>query len=384
MTGLQEAVRKSGVSMCIDCGKCSSVCPVTVSETKIYASPRRLAEAAASGSLAAILEQPLFWTCLTCRRCSGLCPSGVLFPEFVRDLRGLAGGEGRSGPCTHGGVITSWMRIMTDPALNQNRLGWLTEDLMVSATSDTVFFVGCLPYYDELFKDFGFEGLEIARSAIRALNHMGIHPQVCAGERCCGHDRLWQGDFDTFRGLGALNLEMLKKTGAKRVITACPECALTLEVDYPRYIGTHGMEVFHVSRIVAAGISDRRIEFSAPPAERRVTYHDPCRLGRHLGEYDAPRSIIDSMGFDRVEMTHSRNTAVCCGTSCWTACGQANKRTQSARLEEAEAAGAEMLVTACPKCQIHFLCARKGNRIHEESPVPIRDITTLAAEGLSR
>jgi heterodisulfide reductase subunit D len=379
---LEEAIRKNGVYMCIECGKCSAVCPVTASEKEIFTSPRLLAETAISSSLSAMLDMPLFWSCLTCRRCSDLCPSAVLFSEFVRDVRGLAETEGRSGPSTHGGVITSWMRIMTDPSLSQHRLGWLREDLHVSTTSDTVFFVGCLPHYDELFKDSGFEGMEIARSAIRILNHMGIRPQVSAQERCCGHDRLWQGDFETFKRLGALNLEMLEKTGARRVVTACPECALTLAVDYPGYIGAHGMEVFHISQVVAAGLSAGRWNLAAFGAARRVTYHDPCRLGRHLGEYDAPRSLIDGLGFDLVEMAHYGSRSVCCGTSCWTACGQANKRIQSARLDEARSTGAELLVTACLKCQIHFLCARKGYMPQKESLMPIRDITTLVAEGL--
>jgi len=380
---LGEAIRENGVSMCVDCGKCSAVCPITAFETKGYASPRRLVETALCGSFEALPDETLFWACLTCRRCSELCPSEVHFPEFIRDLRRMAASEGRSGPSTHGGVVTCWMRIMTDQALEQNRLQWLTADLETSETSDTVFFVGCLPYYAELFRDTAFEGMEIARGAIRILNRMGIRPQVSADERCCGHDRLWQGDIETFRSLAALNLRMLENTGATRIVTACPECARTLELDYPRLAGAHGMEVLHVSQIAAAGISSGALKFEPGGDVRRAAYHDPCRLGRHLGIYDEPRSLMDGIGFHRVEMAHSRASSVCCGTSCWTACGLTNKLIQSERLGEAAAAGAELLVTACLKCQIHLLCARKDPSFQNGSEFPIRDITTLAAGALA-
>lgn len=382
MTPFQEVVRKSGIAMCVECGKCGSVCPISIFTTGEFESPRLLAEKALSGSPAEIRGMALFWSCPSCRRCSGLCPASVQFTEFIRDARKIAVSEGHSGPCTHGGTIKSWMGIMTDPALAQNRTGWLAEDLEISDTSDTIFFAGCLPYYHELFHDSGFEGVEIARSAIRILNRMGIRPRVSSQERCCGHDLLWQGDIEKFRSLGALNLEMLKKTGATRIVTACPECALTLSVDYPRHLGSRGIEVLHLSQILAAGIADGTISLENPGAGRRVTFHDPCRLGRHLGVYDPPRVVIDAMGYNRVEMSHFRKNALCCGTSCWTACGSTNREIQLARLGEAAATGAGILVTACLKCQIHLLCALKGSELEPE--LKVCDLATLASAAIPR
>jgi len=99
----------------------------------------------------------------------------------------------------------------------------------------------------------------------------------------------------------------------------------------------------------------------------RITYQDPCRLGRHLGIYDAPRSALAGLGFDLVEMERTRHASLCCGTSCWTSCGQVSKNIQVERLKEARATGAQMLVTACVKCQIHFRCAQDDPALRQEN-----------------
>jgi Fe-S oxidoreductase len=364
----------------MDCGKCSSVCPITRFETRAYSSPRLLVEKAVAGEGEAVLADPLFWSCLSCKRCSELCPSDVCFSEFIRDARHLARQHDHTGPCTHGEVIQTWARLMTDPDLNQARLGWLTGDLAVSQDSDTVYFTGCLPYYDVLFRHLNFEGTAVARATVRILNAMGIQPQVLSNERCCGHDQLWEGDRETFRALARLNLKMLEKTGASRIVTSCPECARTLAIDYPEQLGDHGFEVLHITQLAARKAAGGQLKlkpFSNPP---RITYQDPCRLGRHLGVYDDPRALLDLAGCDLEEMPDAKESGQCCGTSCWTDCGQVSKAIQSKRLRQARDTGAGILVTACLKCQIHFRCAQQDIALQEAIGIDIRDIATLVAE----
>jgi Fe-S oxidoreductase len=113
-----------------------------------------------------------------------------------------------------------------------------------------------------------------------------------------------------------------------------------------------------------------------------ATYQDPCRLGRHLGEYEAPRRAISQLGYELVEMDRHGRTALCCGTSCWTACGQVSKNIQVERLREARQTGAELLITACVKCQIHFKCAQDDPLLAGDLGIEIRDLTTLLAETL--
>ncbi len=375
-----DVLNKNRAWYCLECGKCSAVCPITRWEGREYTSPRLLVEKAIEGRRDEVLDDLLFWSCLTCKRCSQLCPSDVHFSEFVRDARSLARGEGRAGECTHGDAIQTWGRMMTDPGLQQNRLGWLDDELDVSDDSDTVYFVGCLPYYEAMFNKIGAEGVEIARAAVKILNHLGIAPQVMADERCCGHDQLWEGDVATFRALAELNLEQLKATGARRVVTTCPECARTLRLDYPQFVGDHGLQVLHLAELLAdSGLVPQS---SATHPASRITYQDPCRLGRHLGVYDAPRRVMGRLGLDLVEMERTAKNSLCCGTSCWTSCGQVSKNIQVERLREAKATGADTLVTACPKCQIHFKCAQDDPALGDEIGIEIRDLATLVAARL--
>jgi heterodisulfide reductase subunit D len=379
MEAIKQIIQNTKAYYCLECGKCTSVCPI--SRREMAYSPRLTVERVLWGEGEGLLTDPLLWSCLTCQQCSTRCPSGVHYVEFIRDLRALARGAGEEGRCTHGEAIQTWMRMMTSPELKQNRLDWLGEDLKTSADSDTVYFVGCLPYYDVLFNKLGAQGVEIAQSTVRVLNRLGIEPIVLEDERCCGHDLLWEGDVANFRKLAELNIAMLRETGAKRVVTACPECARTLKVDYPDTVGDLGMEVVHIAELLAQKAKDG--EFRIPNSESRITtYHDPCRLGRFMGIYDAPRQVIEALGLELVEMEHSGKNALCCGTSCWTNCGAINKQIQVDRLREAQATRAELLVTACPKCQIHFKCALDDATVGEGIGIEIRDLVTLVDEAL--
>ena len=436
MEAVQQIIKNTKAYYCLECGKCTAVCPISRREPAY--SPRLTVERALWGEGEELLTDALLWSCLTCQHCSERCPSDVHYVEFIRDLRALAREAGEEGLCSHGEAIQTWMRMMASPELKQNRLEWLDEDLKVSINSDTVYFVGCLPYYDVLFNKIGAQGVEIARSAVRVLNHLGIEPVILEDERCCGHDLLWEGDVASFRKLAELNIAMLQATGAKRIVTTCPECARTLKVDYPEYVSPLGMEVVHISQLLA----DRKLEIrnwkldevsslesrtrsgvgklevgtsplelgeiekgheTSPPGlggvEKghetsppelggiegglKVTYQDPCRLGRFMGVYDAPRQVIEALGLKLVEMEHSGKNALCCGTSCWTNCGAVNKQIQVDRLREAQATGAELLVTACPKCQIHFKCALDDARVSEEIGIEIRDLVTLVDEAMA-
>jgi Fe-S oxidoreductase len=379
MNTLPELIKKNQLWYCLDCGKCGATCPISHWETRTFTSPRTLIEKSIRGNLDEVMEAPLFWSCLTCRRCSEACPSGVHFSEFVREARNLARDHNRFGDCTHSEMIQTWGRMMTNPDMRQNRLGWVSNELKFSDESDTLYFVGCMPYYDPLFKKLKVEGIEIAQAAVKIMNYLGIKPQVMADERCCGHDQLWEGDTDTFQALARLNIERFKSTGAKRIVTTCPECARTLKMDYPQYVSNHGLEVLHITELLAQS----GVKIPSSGNAKRITFQDPCRLGRHLGIYEAPRQVIAGLGFDLSEMPRHASSSQCCGTSCWRACGHVSKSIQVERLEEARATGAEMLVTACLKCQIHLKCAQNDPLLGEKINIPIQDLTTLVAEQLT-
>lgn len=380
MNTFREIIDSNRAWLCLDCGKCSSVCPITLHLVEGYTSPRLLVETAATSGEKLTLEDPLLWSCLTCQRCREICPSQVDFSVFVQQTRAVAFEQGRSGSCTHSGMIQGWMQMMADPGMEQDRLAWLDDELGVDQGSDTIYFPGCLPYYDAAFSELGFEGLDIARGAIKILNSLGIEPRLLEDERCCGHDLYWQGDQDSFQNLAALNLEIIQNTGAKRIITTCPECAYTLRSIYPEMIGQLGVDVFHLTEFLSSQGQFLKVEDNNGSETLKVTYQDPCRLGRFSDVYQEPRDLITGLGLDLIEMAHSRSSSICCGTSCWSSCGQVNKRIQESRLEEAHETGAELLITTCLKCQIHLLCAQKDPGHDNASRLPIRDLTTVLAE----
>jgi Fe-S oxidoreductase len=338
-------------------------------------------EKAIDGQSEQIMQDPLFWSCLTCQRCSLLCPSDVYFSEFIQQARTLASGYEQTGECTHGAVIENWGKMMTDPGMVQQRLDWITPELQLSDDSEVIYFSGCLPYYDALFMHLDIEGLDIARAAVKILNHLGIAPQVMADERCCGHDQLWEGDMQTFQALAKLNLEHLSATGAKMIITTCPECALMLGREYPQRIADHGMVVYHLSQYVAQAVADGKLVLAAKN-QKRVTYQDPCRLGRYLGIYDEPRMLLAALGLELREMERIRSASLCCGTTGWTSCGQVSKNIQIERLQEASRTGVNRMITTCVKCQIHFRCAQQDPMLENKLNLKIQDLTTLIASHL--
>ncbi len=377
---MDTIIRENQVLYCLTCGKCSSVCPITRWEDQVYTSPRLLVEKAVEGNREAIFEDPLFWSCLSCRQCTLLCPSQVDFCGFIRELRAVARSEGLHGTGTHGDIVQTWARMMTTKDLSPNRLGWLEDNHVVSPQSDTIFFSGCLPYYEALFQDMGVGAVGIARSAVRIMNQADIVPHVMPNERCCGHDQIWQGDVNTFEQLARRNLALFKATGASQIVTTCPECAYTLKYDYPRHGFEHGLKIMHMSELLSDLIDQERIAFHPKSLSRKITYQDPCRLARHMDLWEEPRTVLAAAGFDLREMQKNKTQALCCGTSCWIACGRVNKHIQTQRLMQAKATGAEMLVTACIKCQIHLKCAQKDRMLQDDIGIEICDMTTLVAE----
>jgi Fe-S oxidoreductase len=152
-------------------------------------------------------------------------------------------------------------------------------------------------------------------------------------------------------------MKAIEATGAKLIVTACAECALTLKRLYPERLGTGELEVKHIAEVVAESTG----KLSFKESQMVVSYQDPCRLGRHLDVYDQPRESMTAIpGLELREMAHHGRGAICCGTTNWMNCDATSKQIQNSRLVEAKAAGAGILVTACPKCQIHFRCAQCG------------------------
>jgi heterodisulfide reductase subunit D len=357
----------------------NELCPVAGVNPEF--SPERIAHLA-GGNPEQLLRSPLIWECLTCGLCREVTESKGDMSRFVRAVRHEAVRRGFSGSQAHGGIMLTAQRIDAGGRTKTDRNAWIDgeENLQVERRQgDTLYWVGAAPFLDTALSELRPVALDSVRAAIRLLNHLEVRPVVLGQERFSGHDLLWTGDLEGFRSLAVMNMQAIRDSGAKTVVVSSPEDCYTLKVSYPELVGELGATVLHLSELVADRLS--RLRFAEWP--HRVSYHDPCRLGRGLGVYDAPREVLRAVpGLELVEMEHSRESARCCGTSCWTNCTGYSKLMQIQRLQEAVEAGAESLVTACWQGTLHFRCATRAEAwIQVETDV--RDWAVLLA-GLLR
>jgi Fe-S oxidoreductase len=376
---LTQAVRNTNAWACYDCGKCSATCPLSRSGAGY--SPRRQVLAANLGKAQELVTNGSVYRCLTCGLCEDRCPTQVDYIQLVQSLRELTHGAGVEPECPHGGALHSMMRMMAKGGTQQDRLGWLSDGLETHPAKGEVFFwTGCSVYYDVFFPDLDGALLDANRAALKLLNRLGITPVVSVDERCCGHDLLWSGDRGNFVALAKHNVELVAASGAKTLVTTCAECYRTWKLDYAPYLTSSPLRILHLSEFLAEHIDQLKPKATV---RRKVTYHDPCRLGRHMGVYDAPRKLLLGLpGIEIAEMRHSREAATCCAGGTWSSCDRYSKQIQVDRLREARETGAEVLVTACPKCRIHFACAMKDPNLANEIALPMKDLAEVLDEVL--
>ena len=375
---IDQIIRERSLYQCLECGKCSASCPRMLTG-KEY-SPRLLAhKLIAERSDEAFIENSV-WECLTCGLCEERCPSGVEFSRFILEMRTLlAGTKGLKGYRAHDGALHSWMRLMTSPDLEQNRLDWLTPDLKVNKSGPIAFFGGCAPYFDVFFKGINVDTLSIARDSVKLLNFLDIEPVLLGEERCCGHDLLWTGDVENFEILCRLNHQEFEKAGIEEIVVSCPECYQVLNDRMKEVIPGFDIKVTLLIDKLEKEIKKGGVGFK--PLKRKVTFQDPCRLGRMNGIYDLPRDLITKIPEIKLrEMENASHGAVCCGNNGFINCDAYSKRIQVQRLREARATGVETLVTACPKCMIHLTCAMKDPNRRGALKMEIRDLVSVLAD----
>ena len=379
MATLKDLRRTSGATRCLECGKCSTLCPL--SSFRNFSVARMAAIHDPGTDLVA--HGAMINRCLTCGACEIRCPQGVHFTTFVRGLRAEMPQSCRDR-CPHGAALEGAARLTTRLPSAGRDLTWITPDLRISDRGEVALFVGCLPLFDIMFEDeLGIRTIEIARSAIRLLNAAGIEPVIVEDERCCGHDLLWNGEHDAFRALATANAAAFEARGVKHIVSTCGECSRTLKLDYPDAVPGYRPKIEHISELVAREIDSGKLKFDGDGA--RVTFQDSCRLSRHMGVVDAPRQVLAAAGGELTEMEHRGADARCCGTAGFIHCDSDSRRMQEQRLEEAMATGAETLLTACPKCWIHFACATHEDHVRERvrGTIQVEDLTVFAARRLT-
>jgi len=171
-------------------------------------------------------------------------------------------------------------------------------------------------------------------------------------EVCCGSPALKAGYVEDFKKLAQKNLKIFKDHGVKKIITNCPACFMNFKKEYPKVLGKEwDIEVEHISQT----LTKSKIQ-NSKSKNQKITYHDPCHLGRQMGIYEEPREIIKALGYELVEMELNRRESFCCGGGGGVKTNEpelANKIAKE-RIKQAKKTGAKILCTACPLCWLHL------------------------------
>jgi Fe-S oxidoreductase len=372
-----DVVKENGgeaFKRCYQCGLCDVVCPW--SRVRTF-SMRKIVREAAFGMTD--IESDDIWLCSTCGTCPQQCPrdvrqieSGValrriateygVFPNTAKPVRGVAGSL-----------------IAEGNPLNekrQDRAKW-TEGLSVKPFAEEMEYLYlscCYLSYDPRLK-------KVAAATAKVLNKAGVDYGILgASENCCGESIRKTGDEDLFKRLAKENIKTYIENGVKKILVSSPHCYQTFKNEYPEFMVN--FEVVHITQLLSELIKEGRLELSNAYAQK-VTYHDPCYLGRHNGIYDEPRDVLKSIpGLDLTEMYESRETSLCCGGGggrIWMETMK-GERFSDFRIAQALGVGANVLATACPYCITHFEESRLT--LEDSGSLEIKDITEILAEAL--
>jgi len=370
-----DEIKKAGgetYRFCYQCGKCDVVCPWN--KVRNFSIRKIIREASLGLSE---IEVEDIWRCTTCGTCPSHCPRGVDQIELVVSVRRVAS-EYEVFPASVSAVRTARGSLRTDGnPLNEDRdrrADW-AKGLSVKPFAegmDVLYFVGCYYSYDPRLT-------KVAAATVNILNKVGIDFGILGTmENCCGESIRKTGDEEAFRILARENIKTFVDHGVKRILVSSPHCYETFKNEYSEFMVN--FEVVHISQFLTELMDAGRLELSKEYG-KRVTYHDPCYLGRHNGIYDEPRELLTKVpGLELVEMTQCRKESLCCGGGgggIWMETPK-SERFSNIRLEQAREVGAEVLVTSCPYCISNFEESRLTLELDEV--LEVKDITEIVEE----
>jgi heterodisulfide reductase subunit D len=235
---------------------------------------------------------------------------------------------------------------------HSKRWEWLPKDTNLPEKSEMVYFVGCTSAYRQKV---------LAQDTVEVFKKAGLDFTIMKDEWCCSSPLLrtgqWETDYVSASKIAQHNVEEAKKTGAKKIVTTCSGCFRTWKKDYLEEYdwllnSKHDFEVIHTTQLLEKMIKNGEVELSNE-VNMKVTYHDPCHLGRHMWVYDSPRNVLKAIpGIELVEMPRTRENAWCCGSGGGVKSGYGDWSVEVAneRIKEAEKRGVEAIVSACPFC----------------------------------
>lgn len=320
----------------------------------------------------------ILYTCTTCRNCAEQCPM-----KFAPDIIDWIVGA-RSDMVERGRIPPRVARFFEavqgygNPfkLLRDDRASWADGTKLYSPGDEFLLYIGCLGSYDE-------NGQKMAKSLASVLEASGVSFGIMGkDEECCGNEVYMLGETGLFQNIAKRNIRKFKELGVRKIVTLCPHGYNALKNNYPKLDG--GFEVYHYTELLAGLVRQKKLK---PRQSRaKITYQDPCFLGRYNNIYDEPRLVLQSIpGIELVEMERSKKDAFCCGGGSGNfvmdlLAGDENSPAR-VRVREAYATGAEVLAVACPGCMTMLNDAVKAENL--ETRLTVKDISQLLAESLS-
>jgi Fe-S oxidoreductase len=338
------------------------------------------------------------YKCTLCGACDARCKRNLDIEvlQVIENLRVRCVEQGKGPMPEHKKMAENVRKTKNEYGKpHKDRFKWLTQDVKPAKKADIVYFVGCNSAYQQP---------ELARATARILKKTGTEFGLLDDEWCDGNYVLATGQVDLARELAEHNVKEIEKSGARTVLASSAECYKSLKVDYPKLLGKSTEDMpyttLHITEYLDQLMKDGKLEFKKG-LPMKVTYHDPCNLGRlsepwqewvpnyvrvipigkvwrrgDRGIYDPPRNILKGIpGIELVEMERSRSNAWCAGSCGGTALAFPDFAlwTAGERLEEAQATGAEAIITSSPDVKEILTRAAKEKKVK----MPIYDITEI-------
>ena len=370
-----DVIKASGgdaFKFCYQCGLCDTVCPWN--RVRSF-SMRRIIREATFGLTD--IETEEMWRCTTCGNCPRQCPRGVKIIEAGVSLRRISTEYGVfPAPVSPVKGVAASLLGKGNPLGEDRdkRAGW-AEGLGVKPYSEEMellYFPGCYLCYDPRLK-------KVARATASILQKAGVSFGILGDqENCCGESIRKTGDEELFKRLARENIKSFVSSGVRRILVSSPHCYHTFKNEYGEFMVN--FEVVHIAPYLSELLASGRLELRGEYG-KKVTYHDPCYLGRHNGVYEEPRSVLRQVaGLELEEMADRFEDSLCCGGGggrIWMETVK-GERFSDLRLAQAQGVGAEVLATSCPYCITHFEESRIA--LEDSASIEIKDITEIIAE----